>query len=241
MQIQTNPSFVGWVWLKNTQSMKLQIDLTWKTSLKKKVLELWTNLQKIVKFFQCAWDKINDEELSLFKIFGCFDSAYVGLLCYNDRKEKDAAALSFVTINKFVINLFHTQVDGDGCVFVWKLPIPLSSKILERIMEKGNPLPSRIPDQPPACSYLSFCKEECQHYKINPEDVCSLRKETQNGNGVLNSESSHREASSFKYSISRLPRWAQPKGTGGKNVSYTSSEVSVLWLFLFHSEKLYCI
>ncbi|XP_012575368.1 uncharacterized protein [Cicer arietinum] len=116
------------------------------------------------------------------------------------------------------------SVDGDGCVFVWKLPIPLSSKILERIMEKGNPLPSRIPDQPPACSYLSFCKEECQHYKINPEDVCSLRKETQNGNGVLNSESSHREASSFKYSISRLPRWAQPKGTGGKNVSYTSSE-----------------
>jgi hypothetical protein len=128
-------------------------------------------------------------------------------------------------------------VDGDGCIFVWKLPTPLSTKILEKIMEKSNPLPSRIPDQPPACSHLSSCKEECQQCNINHKDVCSLRKESQSGNIVLNSKSCQRETPSFKYSISRLPRWAQANVTGYndvcRNVSETSSEVSVLWLFLF--------
>lgn len=143
-----------------------------------------------------------------------------------------------------MINLFCIQVDGDGCVFVWKLPTPLSSKILEKIMEKSNPLPSRIPDQPPACSHLSSCKKECQHCKINHEDICSFRKEKQSGNGVLNSKSSHRETPSFKYSISRLPRWAQAKVTGYnnvcKNVSDTSLEVSVLrFLFSFWETTFY--
>jgi len=128
-------------------------------------------------------------------------------------------------------------VDGDGCILVWKLPTPLSSKILAKIMEKSNPLPSRIPDQPPACSHLSSCEEECQHCKINHEDVCSLRKERQSRNGVLNSKSSHRETPSFKYSISRLPRWAQAKVTGCnnvcRNVSDASSEVYVPGFIFF--------
>ncbi|XP_024627066.1 WD repeat-containing protein 62 isoform X3 [Medicago truncatula] len=119
------------------------------------------------------------------------------------------------------------SVDGDGCVFVWKLPTPLSSKILEKIMEKSNPLPSRIPDQPPACSHLSSCKKECQHCKINHEDVCSFRKEKQSRNGVLNSKSSHRETPSFKYSISRLPRWAQAKVTDYNNVCKNVSDTSL--------------
>ncbi|MCH81183.1 mitogen-activated protein kinase-binding protein 1-like, partial [Trifolium medium] len=119
-------------------------------------------------------------------------------------------------------------VDGDGCIFVWKLPTPLSTKILEKLMEKSNPLPSRNPDQPPACSHLSSCKEECQQCNINHKDVRSLRKESQSGNIVLNSKSCHRETPSFKYSISRLPRWAQANVTDYndvcRNVSETSSE-----------------
>ncbi|KAI5429628.1 uncharacterized protein LOC127127506 isoform X3 [Lathyrus oleraceus] len=116
------------------------------------------------------------------------------------------------------------SVDGDGCVFLWKLPTSLSSKILEKIMEKSNPLPSRIPGQRPACSHISSCKEECQHCKINHRDVCSLKKESKSGNGVLNSKSIHGEASSFKYSISRLPKWAQAKVIQCNDVSYISSE-----------------
>ncbi|TKY65891.1 Mitogen-activated protein kinase-binding protein 1 [Spatholobus suberectus] len=110
------------------------------------------------------------------------------------------------------------SVDGNGCVFVWKLPARLSSRILERIMEKNNPLSPRSSVQPPAYGHLSFCKEECQHSKINPEDVWSMRNKSQSGDGVLYPESSHRQASSFKFSASRLPKWAQTKVTSSNNV-----------------------
>ncbi|XP_058739718.1 uncharacterized protein LOC131611903 [Vicia villosa] len=116
------------------------------------------------------------------------------------------------------------SVDGDGCVFVWKLPTSLSSKILEKIIENSNPLPSRIPSEPPACSHISSCKEESQHCKINSMDVSSLKKESKSANGVLKSKSIHGEASSFKYSISRLPKWAQAKVAHCNDVSNTSSE-----------------
>ncbi|XP_045793438.1 WD repeat-containing protein 62 isoform X1 [Trifolium pratense] len=118
------------------------------------------------------------------------------------------------------------SVDGDGCIFVWKLPTPLSTKILEKLMEKSNPLPSRIPDQPPACSHLPSCKEECQQCNINHKDVRSLRKESQSGNIVLNSKRCHRETPSFRYSISRLPRWAQANVTDYNDVCRNVSETS---------------
>lgn len=123
-------------------------------------------------------------------------------------------------------------MDGNGCVFVWKLPAPLSARILERIMEKNNPLSPRSFVQPPAYSYPSFCKEERQHSKINPEDVWLMSNKSQSGDGMLYPESSHSEASSFKFSVSRLPKWAQAKVTSSinvnKNLNCNSLEVHVL-------------
>ncbi|XP_020235251.1 mitogen-activated protein kinase-binding protein 1 isoform X2 [Cajanus cajan] len=110
------------------------------------------------------------------------------------------------------------SVDGNGCVFVWKLPAPLSSRILERIMEKYNPLSPRSSVQPLAYNHLSFCKEECQHSKINPEDVCSMRSKSQSRNGMIYPESCRREASSFKFSVSRLPKWARTKVINSNNI-----------------------
>ncbi|KAK7395150.1 hypothetical protein VNO78_15694 [Psophocarpus tetragonolobus] len=122
------------------------------------------------------------------------------------------------------------SVDGNGCVFVWTLPALLSSRILERIMEKNNPLSPRRSAQPSPYSYLSFCKESL-HSKINPKDVWSMRNNSQSGDAMLYPESSHREASSFKFSVSRLPKWAQAKVTTTsksnndcKNLSCSSSE-----------------
>ncbi|KAG4925196.1 hypothetical protein JHK87_050736 [Glycine soja] len=43
---------------------------------------------------------------------------------------------------------------------------------------------------PPAYSYPSFCKEERQHSKINPEDVWSMSNKSQSGDGMLYPESS---------------------------------------------------
>ena len=127
-------------------------------------------------------------------------------------------------------------MDGNGCVFVWKLPAPLISRILEKIMEQNNPLSPRSSAQPPAYSHLSFCKEECQHSKINPEDVWSMRNKSQSGDGLLYAENSPIEASSFKFSVSRLPKWAQAKVISSnnvcKNLNCTSSEVYICTLFL---------
>ena len=103
-------------------------------------------------------------------------------------------------------------------------------------MERSKPLGIRSA-QSMASGHLSFCEEDCQNSKINLDDVWSLGKNSQSGDGVLCPESCHREASSFKFSISRLPKWAQAKVTTSnivcKNLNYTSSEVSVLWIISF--------
>ncbi|KAL2337005.1 hypothetical protein Fmac_011451 [Flemingia macrophylla] len=110
------------------------------------------------------------------------------------------------------------SVDGNGCIFVWKLPAPLSSRILERIMGKNKPLSPRSSVQPSAYCHLSFCKEEWKHSKSNPEDVWSTRNKSQSRDIMIYPESSIREASSFKFSVSRLPKWARAKVSGSSNV-----------------------
>ncbi|XP_020977016.1 mitogen-activated protein kinase-binding protein 1 isoform X3 [Arachis ipaensis] len=119
------------------------------------------------------------------------------------------------------------SVDGDGCIFVWKLPAPLSSKILRRIMERTDPLGTRNLAQP--LSFRHICSAvDCQNSKVNLEGMQSLWNNTESWDGLLCPKSCHKEASSFKFSISRLPRWAQSKVTSPnsvfKNLNYTSLE-----------------
>ncbi|RYR62061.1 hypothetical protein Ahy_A04g019398 [Arachis hypogaea] len=119
------------------------------------------------------------------------------------------------------------SVDGDGCIFVWKLPAPLSSKILRRIMERTDPLGTRNLAQP--LSFGHICSAvDCQNSKVNLEGMQSLWNNTQSWDGLLCPKSCHKEASSFKFSISRLPRWAQSKVTSPnsvfKNLNNTSLE-----------------
>ncbi|KAF7845400.1 mitogen-activated protein kinase-binding protein 1 isoform X1 [Senna tora] len=120
------------------------------------------------------------------------------------------------------------SVDGDGCVFVWKLPASLSSKILERIMEKCNTLSTRSFAQPSTFCHLPSYEEEFQQYKINSEDVWLLGNNSQSREGMLYPGSSHGEAIAFKFSVSRLPKWAQAKVTSSnivcRNINNTLSE-----------------
>ena len=113
----------------------------------------------------------------------------------------------------------------------------ISSRILEKITEKNNPLSPRSFVQPPAYSYPSFCKEERQHSKINPEDVWLMSNKSQSGDGMLYPESSHREDSSFKFSVWRLPKWTQAKVTSSihasKNLNCASLEAYIL-KYLFY-------
>ncbi|MED6150355.1 hypothetical protein PIB30_071499 [Stylosanthes scabra] len=119
------------------------------------------------------------------------------------------------------------KVDGDGCIFVWKLPAPLSSKILRRIMERTDPLCTTNLAQPLSSGHMCSAVD-CQNSKINLEGMQSLWNNNQSRDGLRCPKSCHKEASSFKFSISRLPRWAQSKVTSPntvfKNLNYASLE-----------------
>ncbi|KAJ7961294.1 mitogen-activated protein kinase-binding protein 1 isoform X1 [Quillaja saponaria] len=103
------------------------------------------------------------------------------------------------------------SVGGDGCVFVWKVPALMSTRILERITEKQTPLSPRSLAQPVAFSHIILGEEEDQQYKINSEEVWSLGSNRQSRGGP-------RETSAFKFSVSRLPHWAKAKVTSSNIV-----------------------
>lgn len=146
-------------------------------------------------------------------------------------KEKENCQYLFL-VTTYILS---SQIDGDGCVFVWKLPSSLSSKIVERIMVKCNSLYPRCLVQPAIFCHPPSYKEEFQQSKIiNPDDICSLGNTGQSRGEMLYPGSCHREATAFKFSVSRLPKWAQAKMTSPnivcRNIDNTSSEVYVFWI-----------
>ncbi|WVZ05114.1 hypothetical protein V8G54_018460, partial [Vigna mungo] len=115
---------------------------------------------------------------------------------------KAAGHAEIVTGVIFLPDCKHiVSVDGTGCVFVWKLPASLSSRILERVMERNNPLSPRSSSQLPYLGCLSFCKEEFQHSKINPDDVWSMMNNSQHANGMLYPGISQREGNQYLHQI----------------------------------------
>ncbi|XP_059667920.1 uncharacterized protein LOC132313247 isoform X2 [Cornus florida] len=88
------------------------------------------------------------------------------------------------------------SVGGDGCIFIWKMPVALSSRMLQRIKERSGPLTPTCKTQSVALSSIKF------HEKSNQVDQKFIFQ-----------EGSPWEPSSFKFSISRLPKWAQAKVT----------------------------
>ncbi|KAK4270452.1 hypothetical protein QN277_023488 [Acacia crassicarpa] len=110
------------------------------------------------------------------------------------------------------------SVDGDGCIFLWKLPASLSSKILKNIVGKSNPLSPTSLAQPATFCHLPPSGERIQQSMINPEDFWALENNSQSTGRMFYPGSSGREAKDFKFSVSRLPKWAQAKVTGSNVV-----------------------
>ncbi|KAM7258973.1 hypothetical protein ACFE04_014714 [Oxalis oulophora] len=91
---------------------------------------------------------------------------------------------------------------GDGCIFVWKIPPRMSSRILQRMKEHTSPLsPTKL-----ANFSQIICREECvekgNQVKQKTDKYCGSPQVT----------------SAFKFSISRLPKWAQAKVTSSSIV-----------------------
>ncbi|KAJ8550974.1 hypothetical protein K7X08_000344 [Anisodus acutangulus] len=100
------------------------------------------------------------------------------------------------------------KVSSDGCIFIWKVPGSLSSRMLWKIKENACPLsPPKF--AAPATSGQIKLHEVNYH---QPEGISMTPKLFQVNQRVLCREGSS-PATVFKFSISRLPKWAQAKVT----------------------------
>ncbi|KAJ8550975.1 hypothetical protein K7X08_000345 [Anisodus acutangulus] len=112
------------------------------------------------------------------------------------------------TILMEVENLSNIKVSSDGCIFIWKVPGSLSSRMLWKIKENACPLsPPKF--AAPATSGQIKLHEVNYH---QPEGISMTPKLFQVNQRVLCREGSS-PATVFKFSISRLPKWAQAKVT----------------------------
>ncbi|XVF76771.1 hypothetical protein PTKIN_Ptkin13bG0293700 [Pterospermum kingtungense] len=104
------------------------------------------------------------------------------------------------------------SVGGDGCIFVWKLPARLASRMLKKVKENSVSFFPRIPSLPVAFSQAITCEEEGQPCRIssNALPAVSSSQLKQRANYHHHGWDSQ-ETYTFKLSISRLPKWAQDK------------------------------
>ncbi|KAL0375302.1 UNVERIFIED_CONTAM: WD repeat-containing protein 62 [Sesamum radiatum] len=100
------------------------------------------------------------------------------------------------------------SVGADGCIFVWKLPALLSSRTLLRTKEIFLHFPPESLNQPMTSNQIkSYLHPQKRHSKEafvngNPNEV---------PNKIFLQEGNHPENAGFRFSISRLPKWAQCK------------------------------
>ena len=101
--------------------------------------------------------------------------------------------------------------------------------MLQRMKESSDPLSPASMLLPVSLSCkVSSLEEDYRQCKISPEDQ-SLPKDFNKVSRSVHQEKNNQETSTFKFSISRLPKWAQSKVTNSENVHgdavYISSEV----------------
>lgn len=115
------------------------------------------------------------------------------------------------------------------------MPASLSSRMLQRMHENIGPLSLSSLAQPVAFSQLLFFEEEDQQCGINCEDALLPGNSNQVGQKRCYQHGEPREDSAFKFSVSRLPRWAQDKVTSSDivplNPNFTLSQVFVYTIF----------
>ncbi|KAL1808151.1 hypothetical protein ACET3Z_025141 [Daucus carota] len=109
------------------------------------------------------------------------------------------------------------SVDANGCIFLWKLPDPFSSRIVKSVEKLNIHLSPFIKDPPVAFSQIQFLEGDDSLCKANPLNEAALQY---SGFNLLRERMSCQggnpeESTSFKFSVSRLPKWAQEKVTEG--------------------------
>ncbi|KFK38302.1 hypothetical protein AALP_AA3G096300 [Arabis alpina] len=97
------------------------------------------------------------------------------------------------------------SVAGDGCIFVWKLPLRMVNRMIRAVNENGRLAPETVAQPTKFMQIVVDLDEE------NPNDAsCSAKGNPVEENAYQMQQRSP-WTSSFKFSVSRLPKWAQAK------------------------------
>ncbi|XP_056172293.1 uncharacterized protein LOC115672345 isoform X2 [Syzygium oleosum] len=101
------------------------------------------------------------------------------------------------------------SVSGDGCIFVWQVPSAFSCKMLQGIKANSDQLSPRSLVPPTAFHRMIYCDKEENQLSINSQEMWfHTSKQVR---GTLDLRGSPQGTSTFSFSISRLPKWAQAK------------------------------
>ncbi|KAK2657454.1 hypothetical protein Ddye_010506 [Dipteronia dyeriana] len=120
------------------------------------------------------------------------------------------------------------SVGGDGCIFVWKLPTRLASRMLQRVKENTGTLSPRNLAHPVCLSQIMFCKENDKKCRWDHKDLSLLENSFQVGQELHYRNGKPQQTPSFRFSISRLPKWAQAKVSSSDiPTEFTSSQQQV--------------
>ncbi|KAL9153024.1 hypothetical protein ABFS82_10G021600 [Erythranthe guttata] len=122
------------------------------------------------------------------------------------------------------------SVGADSCIFVWKLPALLSSRILERIKDVPIQLPPESTNQPRTYNVIK------PDLVVDHQNNGYIKEASINSNlNKFCEEMSFQDHNSpeipgFRFSISQLPKWARYQVTNNSlpaNIDSSSSEVGV--------------
>ncbi|VVA96950.1 unnamed protein product [Arabis nemorensis] len=110
------------------------------------------------------------------------------------------------------------SVAGDGCIFVWKLPLRMVTRMIRAVNENGRLAPETV------AQATKFMQIVVDLEEVNPNDAsCSAKCKPVEENTYQMQQRSP-WTSSFKFSVSRLPKWAQAKvETSGIATSFQDS------------------
>ncbi|KAK3226204.1 hypothetical protein Dsin_006066 [Dipteronia sinensis] len=125
------------------------------------------------------------------------------------------------------------SVGGDGCIFVWKLSARLASRMLQRVKENTCTLFPRSLAHPVCSSQIMFCEEDDKKCRWDHNDLSLLENSFQVGQVLHYRNGKPQQTPSFRFSISRLPKWAQAKVSSSDiPIEFTSSQQQVEPKFL---------
>ncbi|KAK2966136.1 hypothetical protein RJ640_018389, partial [Escallonia rubra] len=119
----------------------------------------------------------------------------------------------------------HGEVGSDGCISVWKVPAPLSLKMMRKIKENSYPFSPSSIGRSVALTRIKFREEDEFLSKIKSKYEAVLKNSKSVGQRMSHG-GGPQETSAFKFSISRLPSWAQAKVTSPKVIPIDPELVS---------------